>query len=334
MKAIIADTHYHNHSTHGGELVDGLNDRARAALECYRKVLALQGVTDVIIAGDVFDTWAPPPPVRAAVVGVAHASVVTTHAMVGNHDFNSSVPHDHSMAGLEWTANFRPVAKPTLLDNVLMVPFGYDPLAIEPPPQTEYVVAHHGLWGPGTPEFLRKSKHAKSADEVKAWCDEHGVLGYFAGDWHRHERFHNGTVVQIGALCPASFRDEGGHGYGTVILLGHKDGIKFLEIPGPRFIKADYASDLAWALPKGCTGYARVKHGGPLSIVGYAVIDVVNEEVDVGEAARVAIESTGSDAVERAYHDWVMADQGTPPALKEDVVTRGLAYLAKARGAM
>lgn len=340
MKAIVADIHYHNHRTHGGEVIDGNNERLRMISGVVRQVARLPNVDEVIVAGDVFDVWNPPPCVVAALMRDIHhvpppGKPKRWLAMRGNHDMHSADPSDHSMGGLAWTELFEPVEVPRLKDGVWLVPFGHDALATAPPEGTNFVIAHHGIWGNMTPEFLRSTKHARPASDIEAWCKEHGVTGYFAGDWHRRvvHRQSNPIIVQIGALVPASYSDAGSYGYGTVILLNELTGdYQILEIPGPRFHSTDLSSSLP-ALPTGCVGFARVrKHDATadLTKLGYRVVDVVQGVEAEAESTRVVLESTREEAVHAAYHEWVMRDPALPDDLRERVYQLGTAHLQRA----
>lgn len=339
MKAIIADLHAGNHKSIAGEEVDGIGEWYRYLLQNVRAVARLPKVDTVFVAGDVFDVWNPPPHVVAALMReVYHAppnvSPRRWYGARGNHDMRSDMAHDNSMGGLAWMDLFVPVEVPLLVDTVWVVPFGHDALALTPPDGASFVVAHHGIWSDATAPYLRGTRHARSAADVEAWCKAHGVAGYFAGDWHRRHvhKEKDPAIVQIGALCPVSFSDAGSYRYGTVILLDEVTAeYTVLELPGPRFVVEELSSSLP-AMPKGCDGFARVrKHDTDLDLtkLGYKKVEVL-ETVDDAATARVALDSTRSEAVQEAYHLWVNAEPSIPEEHRERVFKRGVELLQRA----
>lgn len=337
---IVADTHYANHPYEGGDLVDGVNRRCREMLDVLRYVGKTFKHDVLVVAGDVFNSDRPTGPIVAALADVLHGpefEQTFTYLMVGNHDMRSMTRHDNALAPLNWATACRVVDSPTVMredPSIWLVPFGYDPIAMEPPAGTKVVIAHHGIWGEETPGFLRTGT-ARDSDLILDWSNKYGIERYYAGDWHTRQGYHGGRVVQIGALCPVSFANPGADGYGTVLTLERPEGdhlsrrgghlVRVDIAPGPRFIQAEMASLLP-ALRTGDIGYARVKVGG-VHPAKYRVVEVLAED----DRPRQAVAATTSPTNARqALQDFIAKDPAIPLDLKARVYDRAVDYLTKA----
>jgi DNA repair exonuclease SbcCD nuclease subunit len=104
---------------------------------------------------------------------------------------------------------------------------------------------HLGIIQPVTPAYLKASPDAVDYMAVAELARAHGFRTVVAGHWHQHWRSDpiGGTddfvtLVQVGALCPRGWSDEGAHLYGRVVVLEAGKLPEVLEVGGPRFLKA------------------------------------------------------------------------------------------------
>lgn len=337
--AVVADTHFANFSYPSGDMKDGVTQRLRHSVDVFKAALNTPGIDGLVIAGDVFDTWRPPPYVVAYVMSAIHRPTaagkpVHVWGMLGNHDTHTDIPYDHSLGALEYTEYFSPVDLCRRVGDMWLIPFGYSIKDMSPPAGVRVVVAHHGIYDDSYPAFLRDSKGALHYKEVLEWCDKHNVRYYLSGDWHQHAVFGDGRIIQVGALCPTSYSNPGPTGYGTVVvvdMLPNEVSLNISFLPGPRFILAEMDSMLP-GLDIGCIGYARVKRGGAVTPARYHHVEVVDHGVDLAAVARVSMESAKTLSVQEALHRWVDRDTKTPDDLRQDVFSQALAFLTAASG--
>ena len=246
---VVADVHLGCFAQYGGEVVDGLNARARLTLktlEAAVNVAAAAGAK-LVVAGDLFQVKRPEPALIAAAQRVLETAVgARPLLLLGNHD--AIGPGDTALAPLWQVA--QPITAPHCDAGVLYVPWSPAPalariesaFATSGSVPVRLVVMHCGIYDGTFPEYLRGDGAVGFGDLVRLGC-AHGVRLFIAGDYHRHRVFEDRGVqaVQVGALNPTGFSDEGTEGYGSVIVVDPETGAwERREIPGPRFLAMDY----------------------------------------------------------------------------------------------
>jgi DNA repair exonuclease SbcCD nuclease subunit len=258
-------------------------DTLRAACGQARE----QGCDALYVAGDLFDSVNPGPRVVSPVQTVLDESRVLgvpVYVMPGNHDAVSTERGDHALGPLGPVCFV--VDRPSLSVpehrgkstgiQVVMVPHrsgpasGWLPGAIagvrnEHPewvtdgvPSTaslapfRVLVLHLGITHQGTPGHLRSDPSAVDVALLDALCVEHGFRAVLAGHWH--EAYDaalpcGATVVQIGALVPTGWSDQGTVNRGRMLLVSSgRPHISAVEVPGPRFVRVSGPDGLPDAL--------------------------------------------------------------------------------------
>jgi hypothetical protein len=269
----IADVHAANHGAFGGPKRSGINTRCRLIVDALARAMreaAAQQCTDVVVAGDLFDTVRPEPQIVAAVGEALYASpAVNVHALVGNHDHASSDPGDHALAALRWVPNVLLVERPTIRHvgrdaSLWLVPyapgntFDWLPGVLDGMAREAFsgsgtrnvaLALHAGISTDTTAPWMRGSHDSIGVDALHELCIKHHITAAFAGNWHSHKswRMPPVDIVQIGALTPTGFDNPGVDGYGSLIVHDTAKGTWELhEIPGPRFIPVagDFAMEI------------------------------------------------------------------------------------------
>jgi DNA repair exonuclease SbcCD nuclease subunit len=276
--AFCADVHLANHRAFGGAVKSGLNDRARAGLRSLAaaiRVAEAAGCDSFTIVGDVFDGVNPSPQLeRAARDALACAARVDL--LVGNHDRNSTASGDHALGPLEVPGIFAWEA-PGLrcnrnadgtVDEVWLVPHepgtGAENLrralsdlgarsaaASDGLLRRRVLALHYGVSDEGTASYLARADDAVSVNLLFGLMREWRISAAFAGNWHRAQTWSldGMVIVQLGALAPRDFRDEGVEGYGGLAIYdGDSDEVRLEEIPGDRFVivRDQDAQEEAW----------------------------------------------------------------------------------------
>lgn len=315
--SFIADIHVGNHSTFGGPVHAGINQRGREVLATLEGAVeqAQNANSDaLVICGDLFDTANPSPQLIAEVQRIL-LNAPKTLVLMGNHDMVSDASGDNALGPLSFLPNVLPVETPevyTFEDTaLLMVPFqtgdarewfpevvGH--LAAVPVPEgTKKVLAFHlGVIDSETPAFLAKAHDAIEAREVHGLMLEYGIDYAFCGNWHSPKKWTakwGDQLVQCGALCPTGW-DNPGWDYGRVWTVNtDTELVTFREVPGPRFLSVEEMEDA-----EGCVEKAnQYGHSLYLSLKGEiasdpAMLETVREwgvkarAVADGEAAREA----------------------------------------------
>lgn len=281
--AFIADVHLDNFKAHGGVLDAGLNVRAKLVLNALRSAFKLaddQQCEFVVVCGDLFNDVHPLPQLIAAVQEVLWSAEKNVYLLVGNHERVSVKPGDHALGPLAMEGGsgyVRIVEKPESVAcgdaDVWMVPHlpghGAGLLASATAalggaaseaaqglasPRRRLLALHYGIADDDTPSFLKDAPDAVPVHLLASICGEHHLTGVFAGNWHQQKVWTVGggpggqecSIVQIGALAPRGWNDEGITGYGGLAVYDtHDDAITLHEVPGPRFVYAHTSDDLS-----------------------------------------------------------------------------------------
>jgi hypothetical protein len=341
--AITADTHLWNHSAFPGATQGRMNDRYVQALSLVDKALELavqQNCTHFFIAGDVFDGDHPFPDQLAAFIAVIRRWKlrIQIHLMCGNHDMHSAAPGDHAMAPLLHEEKVFVHEKPAMVGNILVVPFGYDPLEMRLV-NADVVIAHHGISDESTLPEKAVGRWVREVTAIQSWMAAEGVTLYLSGDWHEHRDW--GSVVQIGALAPVNWSNRAyvpgkRDPYGSVIIVDHVTPTRFV-LPGPRFMRsptlalAEHLRELGEL--EGCQVYVDLEYTAQsLSDEHRKYIrhteSATHKEVGVQQAA--AAMRDGAD-MEVDLRQYVSQIETIPPDDKEAVYTLCLRALRNAR---
>lgn len=267
--AFIADLHLWNHRAFGGTVTAGLNARAREGLDVLRRACAAAReahCSRLFILGDLFEGVDPKPQMIAAVQRILHESGLDVRILAGNHERVSMADGDHALGpvGPPSQSKVGVYEKPTLFEFpspeplVVALPhtpgFGAGAFAealemlakgaargVLTSAPRRLLVMHHGIAGGGTPGYL--SGDGIPIDVVWEVARRHGFAAVLAGDWHRHRVYSDAAVdcvaIQLGALVPHDWRDEGMEDYGRVVIYDSTENlIDIVEVPGPRFVLA------------------------------------------------------------------------------------------------
>lgn len=298
VAGFIADVHVDNFAEFGGPMRGGLNDRARFTLRALTRATHAMYETvkkkkrgevaqvTLFVAGDLFHTCSPSPPLVAAVM---RSLPKTTIILPGNHDLASDEVCDHACAPLDqangfWVVEREPYmtalpavnGKPT---HVISIPFEAGKPAewleaalqremdmvrlSHPEDYTLVAVAHVGISDSKTPYYLDDKSGSINYKDAAKICKKYGISYLFSGDWHRHQIWeHDGvTVCQIGSLAPNRFPPNYEHGHeGPLVLLMDDGSVQVKDIPGPRFYKKRWSELVKtpdWR-PDGCPAFLKV----------------------------------------------------------------------------
>lgn len=256
--AAVADCHLGNFRAFGGLWEGGLNYRCRLTVETLRQALLLAHGSNAdlfVIAGDLFETKRPEPPVLAAAQR-AFAEVDGEMAITilpGNHDMPSATAAGGDTA-CEPMHVFAAVLRTPTLEHlpgisVLSVPFSATvPMAQEIAEQVtrdwewreplRVLATHVGCYDDTDAFWMRDAKDAISADRLFEIMDGSGIHVAIVGNYHQHRFWSRDdrTIIQVGALNPRNFADAGLDQYGSLILLQDDGSWARSEIPGPRFV--------------------------------------------------------------------------------------------------
>ena len=269
--AVCADVHIGNHKRMASASVSGINGRARLVLSALQSAVDKAKDADArafIVAGDLFDYQRPEPQLIAAVQDIFAGfkdDSSTVILLVGNHDQVSDGPGDHALGPLAPVATI--VERPeqwiewNLGIDIALVPFippGAnvqqaidDALRSMSRPtaavgaKASALVVHLGIRDAKTAPWLRDSHDAIDASAIAEIARFFGRGIVFAGNWHDRRTWRFGSaaagyvdVVQAGALCPTGWDNPGWDGYGLTLWDPEDGSYEFVEVPGPRFVKA------------------------------------------------------------------------------------------------
>lgn len=356
MIGLIADVHLGNPRRHGGPLVSGINRRCRQALDVLKRAVELannQGCQALVVLGDLFDATNPPQQVVAATQGILSLAKMPIYLLLGNHDQVSMDPGDHALGPLGPVAQV--VSEPTAVVEggveLLLVPFRPGPAeewlsgAVKEagatstaPGKPATLLLHLGLADAETPAYLRGAHDSVTAGQLADLCSAHGIGACFAGNWHEHRVLRDDPlIVQVGALCPTGFDNEGLRGYGRVVFWDGRS-MEVEEVPGPRFLKLEPGENWDSRETGNCQVYVEFRcppKGVPAALAdvreavddGIIVAgDVVADQTVVRAAARSAATAARSaDTLDQALAGYVESME------LEEGVDRG-AVLARVKG--
>jgi DNA repair exonuclease SbcCD nuclease subunit len=251
----VADVHLANHRQFGGEVVGGVNDRARRisrALAATRHLTEALRCDDVVVCGDLFDASHPSP----QLVALFHHALVprATHpvVIVGNHDMASADDGDHALVSIGASGVARVCTSLSSYGGSLLA-IAYQPgdarvwvreaitrFAGRDP--CDVVATHVGVYDDDDPPppFLSEARDAIPLSLARWVMREVGARVFVAGNWHDHKvwRVEEGLVVIPGSLCPVGFGEDRGF-HGAVVYDSDAEPgseLEAIEIPGPRFV--------------------------------------------------------------------------------------------------
>lgn len=276
---ICADPHIGNHQRFGGPLVSGINTRCRWTLDALRGAVEYAAgrpeATALVVAGDVFDTAKPTPQIIRATQDVLADSRVPVYLLVGNHDRVSYEPGDHALGPLA-SSRVHVIETPEVRLSgdtaMLLIPSmrraGDEVLAscLECAPRNEewrvaarrIVVSHMGIATQTSPRYLLGDTRAVGAAAALDMLLKHHAHALYSGDWHEHELIvspedSSASIMQIGALCPTGFDDDGMSSYGTLVVDGPKTWGGYAA-PGPRFLTFGFSDNESVLVSASLTG--------------------------------------------------------------------------------
>lgn len=256
----VADPHVGNFSRHGGPMLAGINWRCRLALDSLTVAVdraRARGADAFVVLGDLCDRAMTEPQVEAALQEVLDP--VPAVLLVGNHDAVSTLPNDNALAPLASVAEVVAGDDVVCVGGVDLIMAAWRPgparewvrAAVEGcvgevrPDTTRVLCLHAGIDHDQAPGYLRHDDARIGVEEVASLCRAHGIRYALAGHWHQHRSWDLGDVevVQLGALCPPSARDDGVAPYGALATLesnGSGGGLLTMStVPGPRFLRTD-----------------------------------------------------------------------------------------------
>jgi hypothetical protein len=279
--ATVADVHLWNHARWGGPLVDGLNRRGRetvATLERAVRTAEREGCRAFAVAGDLFEGRRPEPALTAAVQRVFSSTEMAVILVPGNHDAldATTAGGNTSMAPLWKDATV--VTESTWFQvgglAILAIPFDarqpmaawigseVERMAATRPGGEALLLTHVGVYDvEEAAPWQLKAKDAMPVQSMLNLLEAHGFATALVGNYHNYLQRSAGKggphVVQIGTLCPASFKDpEDKVGGVAFVAPGQKPWVN--EIPGPRFLRALRADLGKFEGAVACSYYLRV----------------------------------------------------------------------------
>lgn len=284
--AVVADTHVANHKRWGGDIMGGLNRRAREAittLTAASQGAAKLGADALVVCGDLFDNVRPTPQLVAATATALRVGSMHAFILVGNHDLASSQDNDHACASLKQIDGITVVDKPLLKQGsgvqLLLVPYsagvasewlpaGISKLVSGPAHSSEHrlLFTHVGIWDESTPAYMKATKDSVGIGQVRWLCEAHSIGQTFAGNWHQFTRWPRSDSYKFevcipGTLIPHNFNDR--LDVGSMMLVNTATGqVSKHAIPGPRFETLEGLSRLTeWAGSVQAVREKQVDHG-------------------------------------------------------------------------
>jgi hypothetical protein len=362
--AFVADTHLANFNRFGGKERDGLNDRCRMTIEVFENAVHAAGkkkCAAFVVAGDLFDSDKPPPPLIAEVQRVCSIARKTYRMepilLVGNHDQHTSGLGDNALAPLQDHAVV--IGSPQIYSikgvTLLCLPFQPEPVEAWLASTVErltigaggwlvqLVAAHFGLSDHTTAPFLIGSRDSVDVKIALDVVKKNKLRGIVVGNWHDHKTWHekDAFAIQCGTLCPTGWKDPGLEDYGLVTFYeSETNAVTYEEIPGPRFVKL-YNTD---AVKK---AQARATEMGHRLFVSLSVADdeiaatrdfmagakveaceVLSDGIDAKAAAsEAARETRKAETADQAAAAFVGSMHLEPTVSRANVLARTLRYM-------
>ena len=264
----VADVHVGNHKRWGGPVVSGLNSRAKEIVDALANAVkfANDKGEPLVVLGDLFDTATPSPQMVWA-VGEVLNKANKCYVLLGNHEYRSAATGDHALKPLGWLPDVVVIDEPTLIDDVLFIPYQSGP-ACEWLPEVlasfderelrdrvkPAVCLHLGIADDETPPWLKGSHDSITIDQLTSLSKRYGFREVYAGNWHKHQTWdcylvglsENLRVVQVGALVPTGFDNAGLTGYGSLVTR-NADRVDRVEVDSVRYIMSDDIDEISRA---------------------------------------------------------------------------------------
>ncbi len=313
--AFVGDVHIGNHKRLGGKEVAGINQRCEAVLRSVERSLAVSTGRWVSL-GDLFDTASPSPQEIGRVASLFAYDTFASNRphkhvlLLGNHEMTSEQANHHSLYPLDFLPTTSVAEKPWVLEayapdepKLVLIPFQpgnardwFPKACASLGAQEDAILCFHlGIMDETTPPYLQNAHDAVPLELVQGMCRLYGYAGAIAGNWHSHKVWDDGTqpwVIQVGALAPTGWDNEGLEGYGKVVTVNKAGQYTVQEVSGPRFVNIKDLSDnkmkeSIYSQSKGCAVYVRVL-AGPEEVP--EVTTALEQRVEAGELAGFLVE--------------------------------------------
>lgn len=296
--ACVADVHLGNHRLHGGQLIAGVNNRARLVLDTLRAALRIAEEDEkcdaFIVNGDLWDVSKPSPQLITAAQQVLSERSIKKYILLGNHDMESAAEGDHALGPLRhlativekpqkiliakttrgfvdavelWAVPFRPGAAADWLPSVLAEVQGF-PVPGSPASPTRVLALHLGLQEDTTAPWLLGAHDSIRIDLLQKLMSKFGLDATYAGNWHDpkqwtwHDSDRSVTqpmrAVQIGTLCPTGW-DNPGLEYGTMAIFDSQKESNCKVVRIPGPRFLSTTEEAEKALKAGCLPFLRLK---------------------------------------------------------------------------
>ena len=369
--AFVGDVHIGNHKRLGGKEVAGINKRCEDVLHAVERSLSVSDGRWVSL-GDLFDTASPSPQEIGRVASLLAYNTFPSNKtakhvlLLGNHEMTSEQANHHSLYPLHFLPTATVAEKPRVLEafdkdepNLVLIPFQpgdarewFPKACASLGAQEDAILCFHlGIMDETTPPYLQHAHDAVPLELVQGMCRLYGYAGAIAGNWHSHKVWDDGTqpwVIQVGALAPTGWDNEGLDGYGKVVTVNKAGKYTVQEVSGPRFVdikdmsgnkmKACFASQ-----EKGSAVYVRVLSGPEevsevtaaleqrveaRQLAGFIVdVDKAIVKAEAKQAAAAAQSAETLDAALSAYvNNMPLPDE----VIRQEVLATAARYIASA----
>lgn len=274
--AFCGDVHLANHPEYGGQREpSGLNERGRLTVETLRAAADRTQGAPLVVCGDLFHHRRPEPSIIAAAQACLRGDDVV---LPGNHDLMDASADGGNTACATLDQTSAVINSPTFwrFDNarppMAIVPFdARKPMAeviedacaflkVKEERGTFGLATHVGILDDGSPPWLREAPDAIHHERLFDIMQRHDIKAAFVGNYHRHGIWARGgmTIVQVGALNPTGYGDEGSEGYGGLAFWDGKT-VEWESVPGPRFVRLKGGP--VPTFPEGCRVFVKADRG-------------------------------------------------------------------------
>lgn len=243
-RAILSDQHCHEWSAFASKATSGVNSRLQLILDDMRRAaqeLLAAGGRQMVFAGDLFHTRGS---IAPSVFNPTHDTVaeitrmgVEIIAIPGNHDLESKESErlGSAITTLEEIAGFRVIQGPTMVDDMILVPWMSSVAALRDAIKAFSAPARAAceliIHAPVNGVLIGVPDHGFDAGELA----DFGFRRVFSGHYHNHKDLGRG-VYSIGATTHQTWSDIGTK---AGFLLVNEDRVDFRASQAPKFIEID-----------------------------------------------------------------------------------------------
>jgi heme-degrading monooxygenase HmoA len=287
--SLSSDQHAHDWSQFSNIGADGVNSRLRLILnELVRQaeMTKARGWTKMRLGGDLFHVRGKitPSVMNPTIDTFKHicSMGIEVEAIAGNHDLEDiyATKLGNAMQALDEIPGFTAITEPTMVDNVVMIPWIQDLDHLRAEMRRLHgvgakvsdldLIIHAPVNGviKGIPD------HGLEADELKA-------LGYnrvLSGHYHNHVDFGDG-VFSIGATTHQTWSDPGTKA--GFMMIADANTTEFIESQAPKFVNVDHGVTVSDATMPGIFG-------------NYVRLRLQDEEEGIIKATRASVENAGA----------------------------------------